>query len=95
MNRTDPQFLPAGRTTLRPGPFTLAITGPDGLLLTAAVDIGRRGVTGGQFDDEQLKEILAVHSVIEGWIIGQNELRHRQQQLETQTANEGGADRDL
>lgn len=78
---TDPQFLPQNRTSLVPGNYSLSITGPQGLLLNVTIDISKRGVLSGQFEETGMLEILAVHSVAEGWIIAQNEIQHRQRQL--------------
>ena len=78
---TPPEFLPEYRTSLVPGNYSLSITGPQGLLLNVTIDIAKRGVLSGQFEETGMLEILAVHSVAEGWIIAQNEIQHRQRQL--------------
>jgi hypothetical protein len=60
---------PEGLTTLQTGHYTLSITGPSGLVLNLTIDIARRGVLSGQFDDERLREILAVQSIADGWLM--------------------------
>jgi len=67
MNDTDMQ--PRGLTTLQPGHYTLSINGPSGLVLNLTIDIARRGVLSGQFDDAMLREILAVQSIADGWLM--------------------------
>jgi hypothetical protein len=60
---------PQGLTTLQPGSYTLSIQGPSGLVLNLTMDIAKRGVMAGQFDDELLREILAVQSIADGWLM--------------------------
>ncbi len=69
MNPSPSELSPQGITTLQPGNYTLTIQGPAGLVLTLTIDIARRGVIAGQFDDERLREILAVQSIADGWLM--------------------------
>lgn len=69
MNPSPSELSPQGITTLQPGNYTLTIQGPAGLVLTLTIDIARRGVIEGQFDDERLREILAVQSIADGWLM--------------------------
>lgn len=66
---TDNDMQPQGLTTLQPGHYTLSIQGPSGLVLNLTIDIARRGVIAGQFDDARLREILAVQSIADGWLM--------------------------
>lgn len=65
----NPDMQPQGLTTLQPGHYTLSINGPSGLVLSLTIDIARRGVLSGQYDDDLLREILAVQSIADGWLM--------------------------
>jgi hypothetical protein len=75
---SEPLPPPEGRTSLESGNYVLSISGPKGLILSVTIDIAKRGVLGGQFEDTALKEILTVQSLAECWIITQNEIQHRE-----------------
>ena len=67
--RTGASALPAERmTTLKRGLYSCVMTGPQGVVLDFGMEIEARSPERVALDDEFLKELLVINSVIGGWI---------------------------
>lgn len=73
-----------GVTTLNKGFYTCVITGPLGVILEFGMDMARRDATKMVLDDEELRELLVVSSIVNGWI--EVMLHERQQRDEKRRA---------
>lgn len=67
---------------MRPGLYTMTITGPQGVILSMQVDMEARGGFDLSLDDEALRELLVLNSMPQAII--EHELHERQKR-------EGGA----
>lgn len=64
-------------SSLKPGQYTMTITGPQGVILTMSTRIEERGAFDFRLDDEYLPELMILNSMPQGII--ESELHARQQ----------------